>query len=130
MDAWAAAERVVYLETVIPTLLRMRDTAIAGLPPWGDRLRIVYLAAPSGDEWLGRLVGRQPEELTDPAFRARILGRTGSSLADMEVAADAGVPCVLNHHGQGEQAAREILTAWGLAALLGDADQVEPGRQP
>ncbi len=117
-DMQAASERVMYLETVIPTLLHMRDDEIAGLPPWGDRLRIVYLAAPSGDEWVGRLLGRQPARLVEPAFRVRILGRTTSSLADLELAASHAVPCVLNHHGRGDEAAREILAAWGLSGYF------------
>ena len=113
-DVHAALTRVMYLETVVPTLLHMRSMGLAGIPAWGDDLRIVYLAAPSGEEWLGRLVNREPDKLGDARFRETLLGRTASSLADMELAAKEGVPCVLNHHGKADQAAREILAAWGI----------------
>jgi hypothetical protein len=32
----------------------------------------------------------------------------------MELAAEEGVQCVLNHYGKADQAAREILAAWGI----------------
>ncbi len=113
-DAKAAREQVMYLETVIPTLLYIKIMPIAGLPAWGDDLQIVYLAVPSGGEWVYRLVNREPERLQEEAFRGKILGRTTSSLSDMEVAADHEIPCVLNHYNRAEEAAQEILTAWGL----------------
>jgi hypothetical protein len=113
-DAKAAREQVMYLETVIPTLLHIKTTAIAGLPAWEDDLQIVYLAVPSGGEWVFRLVNREPERLEEKPFRRTILGRTTSSLSDMEVAAEHEIPCVLNHYNRAEEAAQEILTAWGL----------------
>ncbi len=113
-DAEAAREQVMYLETVIPTLLHIKTTPIAGLPVWGDDLQIVYLAVPSGAEWVYRLVNREPERLMEDVFRQTILGRTTSSLSDMEVAAGHEIPCVLNHYNRAEEAAQEILTAWGL----------------
>jgi hypothetical protein len=113
-DAKAAREQVMYLETVIPTLLHIKTTAIADLPAWGDDLQIVYLAVPSGAEWVYRLINREPERLQEDAFRQTILGRTTSSLSDMEVAAEHEIPCVLNHYNRAEEAAQEILTAWGL----------------
>lgn len=113
-DAKAAREQVMYLETVIPTLLYIKTTPIAGLPAWGDDLQIVYLAVPSGTEWIYRLINREPERLKEDAFRQKILGRTTSSLSDMEVAAEHEIPGVLNHYNRAEEAAKEILTAWGL----------------
>jgi hypothetical protein len=59
-------------------------------------------------------VNREPGKLGDARFRETLLGRTASSLADMELAAKEGVPCVLNHHGKADQAAKEILAAWGI----------------
>jgi len=113
-DMEAARRQLMYLETVIPTLLHIKETAIAGFPPWGDALRIVYLAVPGGREWLARLLNREPERLGDVAFRKQIMGRVASSLADMELAVVHEIPCVLNRHGQGERAAHEVLAAWGL----------------
>ncbi len=92
----------------------MRSKGLAGIPAWCDNLRIVYLAAPSGKEWLSRLVNREPDKLGDARFRETLLGRTASSIVDMELAAQEGVLCVLNHHGKADQAAREILAAWGI----------------
>ena len=113
-DAKAAREHVMYLETVIPTLLHIKTTPIADLPAWGDDLQIVYLAVPSGAEWVYRLINREPERLQEATFREKILGRTTSSLSDMGVAADHEIPCVLNRYNRAEEAAEEILTAWGL----------------
>ncbi|MGC9399319.1 MAG: hypothetical protein ACP5HM_09290 [Anaerolineae bacterium] len=113
-DAQAARKQVMYLETVIPTLLHLKTTPIAGLPPWGNDLHIVYLAVPSGAEWVYRLLNREPERLKEDAFREQILGRTTSSLADMEVAAEHEIPCVLNPYHRADEAAQEILNAWGL----------------
>ena len=109
-----AQEKVLYLETVIPTLLEMRDNEIAGIPAWGDSLKIIYLAAPTGNEWVFRLLNREPEKLIEENFRKTILGRLSSSLDDMQLAADKQITCVLNHYGRAEEAAQEILTAWGL----------------
>ena len=114
-DARAALERVMYLETVIPTLLFVRSTSLAGIPAWGDLLKIVYLAAPSGEEWPARLLKREPDRLTNQQFRRGIVGRTQSSIADMELAAENGVPCVLNRFGEADKAAAEILAVWGLS---------------
>lgn len=113
-DARAALEHVMYLETVIPTLLHIQETDIAGIPAWGENLRIVYLAAPSGSEWVFRLLNREPSKLEEKAYRTKIVGRVTSSVSDMQLAAENQVPCVLNHHNQAERAAREILAAWGL----------------
>jgi hypothetical protein len=113
-DARAALEGVMYLETVIPTLLHIKNHDIAGILAWEDDLQIVYLAAPTGGEWIYRLVNREPERLQEEGFRAKILGRTTSSISDMEITAEHEIPVVLNHYGKAEQAAREILTAWGL----------------
>ncbi len=114
-DARSAQEKVMYLETVIPTLLHIQSTSLMGIPAWGDRLCIVYLAVPSGDEWLSRLLNREPDRLTDQQFRRGIVGRTKSSIADMEVAAEQNVQCVLNHYGEADKAAADILAVWGLS---------------
>lgn len=113
-DVQAAMQEVMYLETVIPTLLDMKNTEIAGIPPWGDDLNILYLAAPSGSEWVYRLINRQPERLKEEKFQAQILGRTTSSLSDMQVAVENHIPVVLNHYNQADQAAQDILLGWGL----------------
>ncbi len=113
-DAYQARERIMYLETVIPTLLYIREHAIKGVPAWGDNLRIVYLAAPEGYEWVFRLLNREAERLSEATYRESLLGRLASSLADMELAAAHHIPCVLNHYGQAEQAAEEILRVWGI----------------
>ncbi len=113
-DMQRASKELMYLETVIPTLMHMKTTEIRGVPAWGDGLQIIYLAAPSGAEWLYRLLNRQPDRLAEAGFRAGLSGRTGSSLADMEVAARCAIPCVLNRHGQADLAAREIVAAWGI----------------
>ncbi len=113
-DARQARRRIMYLETVIPTLLYIREHDIKGIPAWGDNLRIVYLAAPDGYEWVYRLFNREAEKLDEEAYRRSLLGRLASSLADMELAAAHRIPCVLNHYGKAEQAAEEILRAWGM----------------
>ena len=113
-DMAAAREKKMYLETVVPTLLHIKTTAIGGLPAWGNLMRIVYLAAPDGIEWIFRLLQRQPEKLSDQAYRRQVLGRTGSSLDDMKLAAKNTIPVVLNRWGKADQAAREIIAAWGL----------------
>jgi hypothetical protein len=113
-DMEAAREKKMYLETVVPTLLHIKTTAIDGLPAWGDLMRIVYLAAPDGIEWIFRLLQRQPEKLSDPSYRRQVLGRTGSSLDDMKLAAENTIPVVLNRWGKADQAAREIIAAWGI----------------
>lgn len=113
-DAQAALEHVMYLETVIPTLLHIQETDIAGIPAWGENLRIVYLAAPSGTEWVFRLLNREPSRLEEEAYRTKIVGRVTSSVSDMQLAAENEIPCVLNRHNQAERAAQEILAAWGL----------------
>ena len=113
-DARRAMQEVMYLETVIPTLLHIQQHEIKGIPAWGENLAIVYLAVPSGEEWVYRLLNREPERLREADFRAKLLGRIRSSLEDMEVAAQHEIVTVLNHYGQAEQAAAEILRAWGL----------------
>lgn len=113
-DVREAQQRTMYLETVIPTLLHMKDNQIGAIPPWGEKLRIVYLAVPAGAEWLYRLLNREPAKLADQAYRASMVGRVESSIADMELAAEHRVPVVLNRHQQGERAAEEILAIWGL----------------
>ncbi|MBT7783434.1 MAG: hypothetical protein HN741_11005, partial [Anaerolineae bacterium] len=47
-DMQAAREKIMYLETVIPTLLYLKENRVSGIPAWGDNLKIIYLAAPSG----------------------------------------------------------------------------------
>ena len=113
-DAKAARERTMYLETVIPTLLHIKTTKIGDIPPWADSMQILYLAAPSGSEWIARLLNREPSRLKEEGFQTQIMGRTESSLADMQLAAEARIPCVINRYGQADQAAQEILAAWGL----------------
>ncbi|MEA1927108.1 MAG: hypothetical protein U9N73_02795 [Candidatus Auribacterota bacterium] len=113
-DMEEARKKKMYLETVVPTLLHIKTTAIGGLPAWGDLMRIVYLAAPDGFEWIFRLLQRQPEKLSDPSYRSQVLGRTGSSLSDMKLAAENTIPVVLNRWGKADQAAREIISAWGI----------------
>jgi len=113
-DMQAARQKIMYLETVIPTLLHLRDNEIAGIPPWRDELKIIYLAAPSGHEWVFRLLNREPSKLGEEKYRDTLLGRFSSSLSDMQLAAEHKITCVLNHYGLAEQAAQEILMAWGL----------------
>ena len=113
-DMQLAQEKVMYLETVIPTLLYLKENEIAGIPAWGDNLKIIYLSAPSGNEWVYRLLNREPTKLVEDKFRTTILGRLSSSLSDMEIAAENKIPCVLNHYGLAEQAAQEILDYWGV----------------
>jgi hypothetical protein len=113
-DVRAAMKKTMYLETVIPTLLHIKTTRIGEVPPWGEKLRIVYLATPSGQEWLYRLLNREPSKLDSEEWRAVIMGRVGSSIGDMEQAVKQNVQTVLNWHGKGEQAAQEILSIWGF----------------
>ncbi|NQU31307.1 MAG: hypothetical protein HQ525_11630 [Anaerolineae bacterium] len=113
-DVQAARKKIMYLETVIPTLLYLRENEISGIPPWRDKLKIVYLAAPSGNEWVFRLLNREPERLGEEKYRGTLLGRFSSSLEDMQLAAEHKITCVLNHYGLAEQAAQEILAAWGI----------------
>jgi len=113
-DVRAAMKKTMYLETVIPTLLHIKTTRIGEVPPWGEKLRIVYLATPSGQEWLYRLLNREPSKLDSEEWRAVIMGRVGSSIGDMEQAVKQNVHTVLNWHGKGEQAAQEILSIWGF----------------
>ncbi len=114
-DARRALREKMYLETVIPTLLHIRDHAIRDIPAWGEHLTILYLAVPGGPDWLYRLLQREPERLQEPAFREKLLGRVRSSLEDMALAVERHIPVVLNYWGKGEKAAREILAAWGLS---------------
>jgi len=113
-DARAAMKRTMYLETVIPTLLHIKTTQIGEVPPWEEELRIVYLATPSGQEWLHRLLNRESSKLESEEYRVTIMGRVESSIGDMEQAAEHRVPTVLNWHGKGDQAAQEILSIWGF----------------
>jgi hypothetical protein len=113
-DARAAAEQVMYLETVVPTLLHIKHNAIGAIPAWEDSLKVVYLAAPSGAEWISRLLGREPSKLEVAGFRSRIIERIASSISDMELAAENQMPCVVSHHGEVDRAAEQILEAWGL----------------
>ena len=113
-DMQSAQEQIMYLETVIPTLLHLRENEIVEIPAWKDNLKIIYLAAPSGHEWVFRLLNREPSRLVEEKFRKIIVGRFSSSLSDMEIAAEKKITCVLNHYGLAEQAAQEILRAWGV----------------
>jgi hypothetical protein len=113
-DVWAAMEKQMYLETVIPTLLHIKTTKIGDVPAWSDDLNIVYLATPSGQEWLYRLLNREPSKLDNEEYQATIMGRVESSIGDMEQAAEHKIPTVLNWHQKGEQAAQEILSLWGF----------------
>ncbi len=113
-DVRAAMKKTMYLETVIPTLLHIKTTRIGEVPPWGENLKIVYLATPSGQEWLGRLLNREPLKLENEKWRAAIMGRVESSIGDMEQAVEYKVQTVLNWHEKGEQAAQEILSIWGF----------------
>ena len=114
-DVRAAMKKPMYLETVIPTLLHIKTTRIGEVPAWGEKLKIVYLATPSGQEWLSRLLNREPSKLEGEEWRAAIIGRVNSSIGDMEQAVEYKVHTVLNWHEKGEQAAREILSIWGLS---------------
>lgn len=114
-DVKKAMQKKRYLETVIPTLLHIQTTQISGIPPWGDKLKIVYLATPSGAEWLYRLLNREADKLPEKDYQNTIKGRVHSSIADMEVAATHQVSTVLNKHGKGKEAAQEILSIWGYA---------------
>ncbi len=69
---------------------------------------------PSGHEWAFRLHNREPSRLIEEKFLPTILRRLSSSLSDMELTAEKKVTCVLNYYGLAEQAAQEILSAWGL----------------
>jgi hypothetical protein len=60
------------------------------------------------------LLNREPSRLESEEYRATIMGRVESSIADMELAAEHKVPTVLNWHGKGEQAAQDILSIWGF----------------
>ena len=113
-DARAALSKIMYLETVIPTLLHLKTTRYGDIPAWGDRLKIVYLASPSGREWIFRLLNREPAKLENEEYRAAIMGRVASSIADMQQAAEYNVTTVLNRHGKAMQAAQDILSAWGF----------------
>lgn len=113
-DVRAAMNKKMYLETVIPTLLYIKTNQIGEVPPWGEKLKIVYLASPSGSEWLYRLLNREPSKLESRNYRATMMGRVESSISDMDQAAEHQVQTVLNWHGKGEQAAQEILSIWGL----------------
>ncbi len=113
-DVQAAMVKIMYLETVIPALLHIKTTRIANIPPWGENLQIVYLVAPSGFEWLYRLLNREPSRLKEERFRDQILGRVNSSIGDMQLAVENGILCVINRYGKADQAAQEILTAWGF----------------
>ncbi len=113
-DVRAAMKKTMYLETVIPTLLHIKTTRIGEVPPWGEKLKIVYLATPSGQEWLHRLLNREPSKLESEEWRAAIMGRVESSIGDMEQAVEYKVQTVLNWHEKGEQAAQEILSIWGF----------------
>lgn len=113
-DVHEAMQKKLYLETVIPTLLHIKSTKIDDIPPWGDKLKIVYLASPSGPEWLYRLLNREANKLPEKGYQNTIKGRVLSSIADMEVAAAHQVSTVLNKHGKGEEAAQEILSIWGF----------------
>ena len=113
-DAQAAMEKRLYLETVVPTLLHIKTHAIGGIPPWGENLKILYLAVPDGTEWVYRLLNREPDRLKEEAFQTTILGRIKSSISDMEIAVDHEIPFIFNHHDKAEQAAGDILEAWGL----------------
>ncbi len=113
-DVRAAMKKIMYLETVIPTLLHMKTTQNGEVPPWGEKLKIAYLAVPTGQEWLYRLLNREPSKLESEEYRAIIMGRVESSIADMEQAVEHKVSTVLNWHDKGEQAAQEILSIWGF----------------
>jgi guanylate kinase len=113
-DVRAAMERTMFLETVIPTLLHIKTTRLGEVPAWGEKLKIVYLATPSGQEWLYRLLNREPTKLESEEWRTAIMGRVNSSIGDMEQAVEYKVQTVLNWHGKGEQAAQEILSIWGF----------------
>jgi hypothetical protein len=113
-DAQAALEKMLYLETVIPALLHIKTNTIKGIPAWGDNLKILYLAVPDGTEWVYRLVNREPERLKEETFQLQILGRIESSISDMKIALENDIPFIYNHYGKAEQAAAEILSAWGL----------------
>ncbi len=114
-DMQAAQKQLMYLETVVPTLLHLKQTAISGIPAWGDALQILYLVVPTGSEWAFRLLNREPEKLQGAQFQVQILGRTGSSLEDMQIAVANQIPVIFNRYNQADQAAEEILAAWGLS---------------
>ncbi len=113
-DMQTAQEEIMYLETVIPTLLHIQQNELGGIPAWGDKLQILYLVVPTGSEWVYRLLNREPEKLKGAQFQAQILGRTGSSLEDMQLAVEHQIPVILNRYNKADQAAQEILAAWGL----------------
>ncbi|MFT4343827.1 MAG: hypothetical protein ACMXYE_03700 [Candidatus Woesearchaeota archaeon] len=104
----------MYLETVIPTLLNMQKEEQHGIPALGDSLRIVYLAADSGKEWLYRLVAREPDKLPNEHFRKTLTGRVESSLQDMEIAARERIPTAVHVLDYGPITAKRVLAGWDI----------------
>ena len=113
-DLEKSKNNLMYLETVIPTLLKMKNESFNGFDALGDDLRIAYLAADSGKEWLYRLVAREPDKISDENFRNKLIGRVDSSLKDMYVASKEQIPSVVHVLDNGHITAKKVLTAWNI----------------
>lgn len=113
-DILKADSRLLYLETVIPTLIKMKNEPLSGFSPLDDKLKVAYLAADSGTEWVKRLVAREPHKLSDKKFLDKLVGRVDSSLADMEIAAKEQIPTAVHVLDHGEETAKKVLTAWNM----------------
>lgn len=113
-DLEKSKDNLMYLETVIPTLLKMQNESINGFDALGNNLKIAYLAADSGKEWLYRLVAREPDKISDESFRNKLIGRVDSSLKDMYVASENQIPSVVHVLDHGPDTAKKVLTAWNI----------------
>ncbi len=113
-DLKKSGDKLMYLETVVPTLFKMKNESIAGFNPLGDNLKIAYLAADSGKEWLYRLVAREPDKISDKGFRDKLVGRVDSSLKDMYVASKEQIPSVVHVLDKGDITAKKVLAAWNI----------------
>lgn len=113
-DIKKADNQLMYLETVIPTLLKMKYESLSGLSPLEDKLNVVYLTAESGEEWLTRLAAREPDQISDESYKNKLIGRIKSSLDDMKIVSDEKIPSVVNEYMKGKETAKKALTAWGI----------------
>ncbi len=113
-DIKKADNKLMYLETVIPTLLKMKYESLSGFSPLEDKLNVVYLTAESGEEWLTRLAAREPDKLNNNDYKNKLIGRIKSSLNDMEIVSEKNIPSVVNEYKKGRETAKKALTAWGI----------------
>lgn len=113
-DIRKANNNLLYLETVIPTLFKMKSENINGIYPLKEDLKIVYLAADSGKEWIYRLVAREPDKIEDENFRNKITGRINSSLEDMKIAEKEKIPTAVHILDYGHITAKKVLKGWNI----------------